>query len=254
MRKTPALFVIVILLCGGVAQSAPITGVVIRSCELSREKGMFVMQLANVSHQNVVYVEVNLNEHGSVGSYYAPPGEFRPMFNDRLEELSTHRPGPGEKTFAPDTTADLLLGTDENQCTTPVVDVVVYADDTAEVKNEQAFRQYIRPIEEEVLTLKKENEILAQFASSPNRVADTVAELLRVASELPDPQIRHDEDFHVNPNALLALVRELKQGRINPQTGMNEKVDPETIIKENAEQIEAETKHLDIKRITGAAV
>jgi hypothetical protein len=72
---------------------------------------------------------------------------------------------------------------------------------------------------------------------------------LRVASELPDPQMRSDENAHVNPNNLMSVVRELKQGRINRQTGMNEKVDPETIIKENTEQIEIESKHLHIKRI-----
>jgi len=61
--------------------------------------------------------------------------------------------------------------------------------------------------------------------------------------------MRSDENAHVNPNNLMSVVRELKQGRINRQTGMNEKVDPETIIKENTEQIEIESKHLHIKRI-----
>jgi hypothetical protein len=75
---------------------------------------------------------------------------------------------------------------DASQCAAPVIDVVVYADDTA-VVNEDAFRHYILPIKEKVLTLEKENEIIAQFASSQNRVADSVGELLRVASDLPDP-------------------------------------------------------------------
>ena len=127
-----------------------------------------------------------------------------------------------------------------------------YADDTAEVVNEDAFRQYIQPIEEEVLTLKKENEILTQFAGSPNRIADTVAELFRVASELPDPQMRHNSEPHVNSNELVAFARLLKQGPYNYQTGKNEPVDPEILIKENSERIETETKHLHIKRLGGS--
>jgi hypothetical protein len=247
-----AMLAAVILLAGGIAQCAPIKGVVVRSCEWNKEQGRYVLQLANVSHQYVVYVSVMLNEHSGAGSYYAPPGEFRPEleFNERLEGTSLHRPRPGiGKMFAPDTTEDLLPGIDASSQCAPVVDVVVYADDTAEVTNEQAFKHYILPIEEEVLTLKKEIEILAQFRGSPNRVADTVAELLRLASEQPDPQIRHDEEVHANPNVLLSVVRELKQGRRNPQTGEHEEVDPETIIKENTEMIELEEPHLHIKRI-----
>ena len=227
MRKTLTLFVI--LLLGGAARSAPITGVVVQSCELSREKGMWVMHLANVSNKNVVYVNITTSDHRGVGSYYA---EVEREYTAPLRESGEFIPRGGE-TFAPSTTRDLLLGMDASQCAAPVIDVVVYADDTAEVVNEDAFRHYILPMEEKVLTLKKENEIIAQFASSQSRVADTVGELLRVASDLPDPQIRHDEDAHVNSNDLVALARDLKQG----------KVSIEAVIKDNAEQIEIESKH-----------
>jgi len=52
--------------------------------------------------------------------------------------------------------------------------------------------------------------------------------------------MRQDEDAHVNSDALVALARELKQG----------KIDPETASKDNAEQIEIETKHGQIAKIT----
>jgi len=66
---------------------------------------------------------------------------------------------------------------------------------------------------------------------------------LRVASDLPVPQIRHDGDAHVNSNDLVSLARDLKQG----------KVDFEAVMKDTAEQIEIETKHAHVTRITGAA-
>ena len=229
------------------ARSAPIAGVVIRSCSLNKD-GMFVK---NVSHRYVVYVSIRTGENGGRGSYYAYPPSDQLDFSERSQELSmrfTH-PSQGGDVFAPDTTKELTYGSDPSECAASVMDTVVYADDTAEVVNEDAFRQYIQPIEEEVLTLKKENEILAQFAGSPNRIADTVAELFRVASELPDPQMRHDSEPHVNSNELVAFARLLKQGPYNYQTGKNEPVDLEILIKENSERIETETKHLHIKRL-----
>jgi hypothetical protein len=90
----------------------------------------------------------------------------------------------------------LNLGVDANESIIPVIDMVVYDDDTAEVANERAVQHYILPFKETILTLQTANEILRQFASSPNRIADTVTELLRVASDLPDPHVCHDEDPH----------------------------------------------------------
>jgi hypothetical protein len=142
------------------------------------------MHLANVSNKNVVVMFTYTTDHGGVGSYYA---EVEREYTAPLRESGEFIPRGGE-TLAPSTTRDLLLGMDASQCAAPVIDVVVYADDTAEVVNEDAFRHYILPMEEKVLTLKKENEIIAQFASSQSRVADTVGEL-----HLPD--ISSNADF-----------------------------------------------------------
>jgi hypothetical protein len=122
--------------------------------------------------------------------------------------------------------------------------LVVYADDTVEVANEDALKHYLLPIKEKVLTLQKENEILTKFASSPNRVADTLAELLSVAADLPDPHMRHDDEPHVNSDELLSFARELKRGDI----------DPDSAIKRNADEIEVETKRAHVTRITGDAL
>jgi hypothetical protein len=157
----------------------------------------------------------------------------------------------GAETFPPDTTKDVQLGMPSNESVSPVIDVVVYADDTAEVMNEDVFKQYILPIEEKILTLKKENEIIAKFATSPNRVADTVTELLSVAADLPDPHMRHDQDPHVNSEELLGLARGLKQGWMNPMTGENEKINLDAVFKANVAEIEIQTKHAHVTRITG---
>jgi hypothetical protein len=216
------------------AGGTPVAGVVLRSYEPN--KGTWVAHLANVSHKNVVFVSITVTEYSESGSYYAPT-ESRP---DASSRLNTRFPMRGSDTFPPDTTKDVSLGADARESITPVLGVVVYADDTAEVVNERALEQYLLPIKEKVLTLQKENEILAQFASSPNRVADTVTELLRVASDLPDPHMRNDNDPHVNSEELLSFARELKQNRL----------DPDDAIKRNADEIEIETKHAQITRIT----
>ena len=229
MRKTPALFAIVIMLSGGAARSAQITGVVLRSYQTS--EGTWIAHLANVSHKNVVFVNITVNKHNGAGNYYAIAAHSEGYYS----ELNT---------FRPDTTKDISLGAEINESTTPVLDLVVYADDTVEVANEDALKHYLLPIKEKVLTLQKENEILAKFASSPNRVADTLAELLSVAADLPDPHMRHDDDPHVNSDELLSFARELKRGDI----------DPDSAIKRNADEIEVETKHAHVSRITGDAL
>jgi len=229
MRKTPALFVIVILLSGGVARSAQITGVVLRSYETS--EGTWIAHLVNMSHKNVLFVNITVNKHNGAGSYYAIATRSEGYYSE-------------SNTFPPDTTRDISLGVDVNESVTPVLDLVVYADDTVEVANEDTLKHYLLPIKEKVLTLQKENEILAKFASSPNRVADTLAELLSVAADLPDPHMRHDDDPHVNSDELLSFARELKRGDI----------DPDSAIKRNADEIEVETKHAHVIRITGEAL
>jgi len=47
--------------------------------------------------------------------------------------------------FPSNTTKEVTLS-DASECATAVVDVVVYADDTAEVTNEDALRDYLKPI------------------------------------------------------------------------------------------------------------
>jgi hypothetical protein len=244
-----------VLVFPALAQNVPITDVTLR-CEPIN--GTWVAHVTNLSGKNIVHLSLTFTRPGEsfismeTGNNWSPVDRFTPPVSDRLDEISTHRgEDGGGPTFPPNTTKDIPLQPADgaNPPFIPVIGLVVYADDTAEVANEDTLKRYLEPIQEEVMTLEKENEILAQFASSPNRIADTVAELMRVASESPDPHIRHESGPQVNPDNLLALVRELKQGRWNYQTGKNEQVDPETIIKENAEKLEIESKHLHIKRI-----
>ena len=110
MRKTPALFVIVILLSGGVARSTQITGVVLRSYQTS--KGTWIAHLVNVSHKNVVFVNITVNKHNGAGSYYAIAAHSEGYYSE-------------SNTFRPDMTRDISLGVDVNESVTPVLDLVV---------------------------------------------------------------------------------------------------------------------------------
>jgi len=79
---------------------------------------------------------------------------------------------------------------------------------------EQALKEVLNMREDQVLTLEKELEILKRFASSENRVADTVAELRRVAGEVPS--IREDDSPYPSRMERGELAVALKRGWKDP--------------------------------------
>lgn len=235
MRRTavPALLV-VILLSGGIVESAPaVRGVALQSCE--RVNQFCVAKVINVSHKNVVALGMSLGGDPTKGislQFFA--GFYTPLLFPSEVETNPDR------VFAPGTTKEMNMSIDPNAPNLlPVIDLVVYDDDTAEVGNEKAFQEVLKMRQEEVLTLEKELEILKRFASSENRLADTVAELKRVAAEVPT--IREDDSPYPDRGKLEELALFLKRGWTDPQKATEE----------TTKTLEAVKKHAHVTRITG---
>ena len=206
------------------ARPAPVRGVVLESCE--RVDKFCVAKITNVSHRNVVAVGMSIGGESNRG--------------ESMNFYSASESGMGLLTFPPGTTKETHMSIDPDAPTLlPVVDLVVYDDDTAEVANEQAFKEALKMREEQVLTLEKELEILKRFASSESRVADTVAELKRVAGEVPS--IREDDRPYPSRMELEELAMALKRGWTDPQKATEE----------TTEKLEAAKRHAHITRITG---
>ena len=161
--------------------SGAIQGVVLQGVEKSTD-GVWVGHLVNQSHKDVV--TVNLTD-----------GDTLTTFN--------------YEAFASGATKDVFLGNSAEQPKF-VVDVVVYADHTAEVDNEHAFGFIVRAHQRAALTLQKANEILAKAGSKE----EAAKEMEALAATVP--VLRHDAAPQVVPALLRSMAEELREGSITP--------------------------------------
>jgi hypothetical protein len=173
---------VAVLLC---LLAAP-TGVVLQSVE--KLGGEWVGHLVNLSHKDVVTISITVS----------PGSELT---------VNSHESQP----FAPGATKDVPLGSSADK-PSPVVDVVIYADHTAQVGNEQAFAHILEMREEALLTLQKANEILAK-GGGPKEL-EALAATIPVGSR--GERIKTDDRPSVDPNSLRQMAEELRDGNITP--------------------------------------
>ena len=151
---------VALLFSANLARSAPI-GVVVQSSHYDSAKQVITFNLLNTSHKDVsAYSMLVLVTHpdGTIGTWEYG-GDFLP-----------HIIATGGGAFAPGATltVDVPVGQQEVQTASATVDVIVYADDTADVRNEQVFASITSARKGRMVGLQKANEILQAALADPN--------------------------------------------------------------------------------------
>jgi hypothetical protein len=125
-------------------------------------------------------------------------------FFDAKDMLAAFLNGRGG--FAPNDARDVLFPQQKPVADLVVdVDVVMYADRTADVLNQLAYERMIAGRQGEVLALQKVNEVVSQMLSDPkvsDPTAAAIAELTREADVLKGSNIRTAE---ADPQARMEL-------------------------------------------------
>jgi len=182
--KPITLVVLLVFLSGGIAQSAPIAGVQLQSCEKNAE-GEWIAHVVNVSHKEVE----------TIAFFY---GASEAAFNTTIT--------PGE-------TKDFTIGDSGEPNTTPAIGVVVYSDSTAEVADERTFQSVEQHRADSLLTLQQANTIIEKHKASTARIADTTKELEALAAT--QTQYRKTSGPTVQAPFLREMARELREGIIS---------------------------------------
>jgi hypothetical protein len=205
------LVVVLAMCCAGVAQSAPIAGVVVSYDK--PDSGPWVAHLVNLSHKYVTSVDIGITR----------PGQTTPV-----SETTFNWANDG---FAPGATKDVRFGPGK-ETDKVAVDVVVYADLTAESTNDRALQKIIEQRQRALLTDQKINEVIAKSAS-PQQAA---TELEKLADAVPEVQNAHTLKLY--PSALRGAAENLRNG-----------VDPQEIVKRHAESIETHQHDSEITKV-----
>lgn len=148
-------------------QASPPIGVVVEGSHYDSARQIVTFDLLNNSHKDIsaYSMQVRITHPDGTVSTWEYGGDFLPYMIYAIEnsQRDNGAPAPGA-TFK----IDVPLGQQQVQTASASVDVVVYADDTADVLNEQIFKSIILARKGRMLGLQKANELLQNALADPN--------------------------------------------------------------------------------------
>lgn len=158
------------------AQShSPNMGVVIQSTERSFDKSTAVVHLLNISDKEVTAFCLSVKQPLSDGKTFTSASSVTDLLGGYLSD--------GE-AFSPNTTRDAQIGVTEDS--TLLVDVVIYADGTAQVQNQDRFKDMIDNRAAHFRALEKIDDAIEKVLADPvieHRTASVVAQLKAVQDD-----------------------------------------------------------------------
>lgn len=174
------------------------TGLVIQSWKYDPETKELALKLVNVSGKDIIAYNVSDSVPGSTDLYGRPqsPGEHLEdslgvLINEQMTGQKPPKDYPGVFTAGASRTLNLWA---KDISVKAVVDLVVYADATAEVLNEHAFSQVVAIRTGQLMAMKKVSEAVHRVledAAITNPNAAAVEELKRElveAKKLSNPE------------------------------------------------------------------
>jgi hypothetical protein len=214
-------------------------GASVQSATYDSAKNEIIVQLYNSSRQDVTAYNFSLRIDYADGTT---------RVEDRGAEVPSEETDPRLVFLAGTTREEKFPQPLPNKKVTrvvAVVDMVVYADNTAEVINEAAFRRLVESRKARVVGTQKVNELLKQALSAENPGQAALAELqslLKVyeAKERPDAQ---DADMEFALHSAIANLTIRHDGRPPTLERLQE------YIKYHDQELAKLKRHQDIRRL-----
>lgn len=157
-------------------RGSPPIGAVVQGSHYDPEKQVVTFDLLNSSSKQITAVSlmVRVTHPDGTESIWNYGGDFLPFM---IDSGGKGAPAPGA-TFS----ISVPLGQQEVQTTSATVDVVVYADYTADVLNDKVFQSIVSQRKGRALGLQKANQLLQNALADPNDAHPSVT----VAGEIKE--------------------------------------------------------------------
>lgn len=197
-------------------------GVVIESWHFDSQHKTLTLHLVNQSHKEVTAYNISIAEKyadGSTNPWYAEGIPHKLQDSGMMEDMLNLMNQPNRKAFAAGTTHDYVMYGQEKDIADieAVVDVVAYADGTADVlDNDRAFRNLVAERKGLLLAMEKITDVIKRALADP-MVSDAVSaalnELLPFAESLDAKTKNRSPEVAENNVAryLQGGIRNLKQ-------------------------------------------
>jgi hypothetical protein len=224
MKRKTVLFAVALLLLIPLARSAPL-GAVVQSSHLDPQTNVVTLEIANVSHKNITaysismketYVDGHTDSHEQLSEFVAVTNFLEELKGNPEEarirnELGDglFHPGQVREEHIPLTSAVKVFHAE--------VDVVAYADGTAEATNNEGLQRLIGERKVAVASTQVANDIIRAALANPNEPdpATTAASEIRNRIIAYKGQ-RHDTPY-LDTGHLKGIVDELTN--ISRQSG-----------------------------------
>jgi len=170
------------------AQSqSPKMGVVVQSTEDNSEKSTTTVHLLNVSDKEVTAFNLSVQQTLPDGKTVTSSAHTQDTLGGYL--LSG-------KAFSPNSTVDLQIGKTIPKAVdeTLVVDVVIYADGTAQVQNQDRFKDIIDRRAARFRALEKVDDAIEKALADPAAEHPTASVVVQLKAALDDEQKKADTD------------------------------------------------------------
>lgn len=184
------LLVLAVFLSTMHAQNSSNMGVVVQSTDDNPGASVATVHLLNISNKEVTAFNLSVQQTLPDGKTFKPSAHTEDMLGAYLLK---------GKAFSPNSTFDVQMGKILVQIPKPVdeklvVDVVVYADGTAQVQNQDRFKDIMDQRTAHFRTLEKVDEAIEKVLADPAAEHPTASVVARLKAVLEDDQKKADTD------------------------------------------------------------
>lgn len=184
------LLVLAVFLSTMHAQNSSNMGLVVQSTDDNPGASVATVHLLNISNKEVTAFNLSVQQTLPDGKTFKPSAHTEDMLGAYLLK---------GKAFSPNSTFDVQMGKILVQIPKPVdeklvVDVVVYADGTAQVQNQDRFKDIMDQRTAHFRTLEKVEEAIEKVLADPAAEHPTASVVARLKAVLEDDQKKADTD------------------------------------------------------------
>ena len=187
--KVPLLSLVLVLFLSTMhAQNSSNMGVVVQGADDNSDKSTTTVHLLNTSNKEITAFNLSVQQTLPDGKTFKPSAHTEDMLGAYLVT---------GKAFSPNSTFDVQIGKTLVQIPQPVdetlvVDVVIYADGTAQVQNQDRFKDITEQRRAGFRTLEKVNEAIENVLADPSTEHPTASVAARLKAVLDDDQKKAD--------------------------------------------------------------
>jgi hypothetical protein len=216
----------------------PHMGVAIQNTEDNADKSVTIVHLVNVSGKEVTAFNISANQK-------LPDGKISPPSANSYDLLGGYL--SSGKAFSPDSTYDAQVGHSDG--TTLIVDVVIYADGTAQVLNQDGFKRLIDRRKVRFQVLEKVNEAIEKVLADPAAEHPTAGVVAQLKAVLDDEEKKADIDSNGRIQGNASPSESELENQIRDLTryvNRNEEAPLDEMLQRNKSEIEKLTPHVQV--------